>query len=116
MGDMRLPVNFRYNKSFIIETIKNTFPEITFHFDLKKSDFKNENDYYIIRLINSEIIRRRGDRLYGLRTDDILQKIYDNFLIEREEALDIIKSIFPKIRVTEKRFSIRQPWRDKVTA
>ncbi len=116
LGDMRLAPNYRYNKPFVIDTIKNVYPEIKFHFELKKSDFKNENDFYIIRLINSEIIRRRDNRFYGFSTKDILQKIHDNFSIDAEEALELIKSIFPKIRITEKRFSIRQPWKNKVTA
>ena len=115
LGDLRMSPNYRHNKSFVVEIIREEYPELTFHFDLKKSDFKKENIYYIIRLINSEIIRSRDDRFYGFRTTDILQKIHLNFSMDTEEALELIKSIFPKVRITEKRFSFRKPWKPPYT-
>lgn len=113
LGDIKLPSKYRHNKSFVTETIKETYPEIRFHFDLKQSNTKDGNRYDIIRLVNSEIMRARQHKFYRFDIENLLQTIYRNFSIEEKEALNIIKSAFPKITITDKRIRIRKPYKAK---
>jgi hypothetical protein len=113
IGDIRLPPNYRGNKSFIIDTIKESYPEIRFYRDLTKSAYSIVNHYYISRMVNAEIIKATKDKFYGIKTEPLLRKISDNFSIEMDEALKIIKTEFPKIRITEKRIYMRRSYRGR---
>jgi hypothetical protein len=113
IGDIRLPLKFRHDKTFVIDTIKEIYPEIRFYFELKESAYTNVNHYYINRMVNSEIKKATNDRFYGIKTEPLLRKISENFSIEMDEALKIIKTEFPKIRITEKRIYMRRSYKGK---
>ncbi len=113
LGDLRLPIQHRHSKAFVKETIRERYPEIKFYTELKKNHYENDNHYHIVRLINSELIRAKKNRFYGIKTKELFEKISDNFSIEKEEALSIIKLYFPKIRLTEKYIRARKPYNPK---
>jgi hypothetical protein len=48
LGDIRLPPIYRLNKAFITETIRESYPEVRFYFDQKKSSYKDDNHYNIV--------------------------------------------------------------------
>ncbi len=110
IGDIRLPEKYRRSKSFITETIRESYPEIRFYRDLRKSAYKDDNHYYITRMVNAEIVKATNDRFYGIKTEPLLLKISENFSVERDEALKIIKKEFPKIRITERRIYMRRSY------
>jgi hypothetical protein len=111
IGDIRLPEKYRRNKSFITETIRETYPDIRFYRDLTKSAYNNETHYYIARMVNAEIIKATNDLLYGIKTEPLLRKMTENFSIEMDEALKIIKKEFPKIRIEVKRIYMRRSFK-----
>lgn len=113
LGDIKLPLKYRYDKTFVTDTIKEIYPEIRFYFKLKESAYTNVNHYYINRMVNSEIIKATKDRFYGIKTEPLLRKISENFSIEKDEALEIIKTEFPKIRIKEKRIYMRRSYNGK---
>ena len=113
IGDIRLPEKYRRSKSFITETIRESYPEIRFYRDLRKSAYKDDNHYYITRMVNAEIVKATNDWLYGIKTEPLLRKINENFSIERDEALEMIKTEFPKIRLTERRIYLRRSFQGK---
>lgn len=113
LKDMKLPVEFSNDKDLVTKTIRDTFPNAKLYFDLDISSYKDENQFFIIRMINSEIIRRRNNRYYGINLKPLLQKIRDNFSVEKEEVFSIITSVFPKVRITEKTIRIRKPYKVK---
>jgi len=110
IGDIRLPEMYRHNKSFITETIRECFPEIRFYFDLNKSAYNNESHYYITRMVSAEIIKATNERYDRIKTEPLLRKISENLSIEMDEILKIIKTEFPKIKITEKRIYIRRSY------
>lgn len=109
IGDIRLSADYS-SRQFITSIIKKKYPESKFYFDLKESAYENVNTYYIIRLVNSEILRAQKSAIYRVELDEMVQKISEGFLIEREEAESIIKSQFPKVRLTKKYISLRRPY------
>lgn len=64
-------------------------------------------------MVNVEIIKATNDRFYGIKTEPLLRKMTENFSIEMDEALKIIKKEFPKIRITEKRIYMRRSFQGK---
>ena len=112
MGDNRISLRLRNDKHFITNTLRVKYPEIKFYFDLKKSDYENGH-FYMLRLFNHEVIRARNNWSYAINTKDLVQKIYDYCSVEKDESLAIIKSAFPKIRISERRISLRKPWKGK---
>ncbi len=111
LGDMRLPSKYRHSKSFVTEIVREKYPEIRFYFDLKKPSYIDDNHYNLMQFVNDEIIAARKRRDYHINIVKILQYGYDLFSIEKEEVLGIIKSIFPKIRLTDKHLSLRKPYK-----
>lgn len=80
---------------------------------MTKSAYNNDNHYSITRMVNVEIIKATNDRFYGIKTEPLLRKMTENFSIEMDEALKIIKKEFPKIRITEKRIYMRRSFQGK---
>lgn len=113
LGDIRLPIKFIHNRIFVLDTIKDKYPEVLFYSDLNKNHYKDDCHYYIVIRVNAEIRKAYNSRNYRIKIDELLVNVLNNFSIEEDEILRIIKSSFPKIRASNKYISLRKPFKAK---
>ncbi len=113
IGDWRLPENLRYNKDFIQKTVKVAFPKCDFHNKQTKSSIDSENSYKIIRYINNKISIARKVKRYHLDKDNLFKLLWDNYSIDEETILLVIKTNFPRLKIVKNRIRIPKPWKGK---
>lgn len=113
LGDIRLPIRFRHNRIFVLDTIKDKYPEISFYSELKGSNDSDDSHFYIVSRVNSEIRKAKDNGNYRIKIDEIFQNAFNNYSLGEDEVLMIIKSYFSKIRLTSKGISLRKPYKGK---
>jgi hypothetical protein len=111
LGNVKLIENLRYNKKYITETIRHSFPDCKFYFELKKSSYVSDIDYYINKKINREILNARTHKRYYLLKDKLLKDLYESYSIYEEEVFKDIKQSFPKFVTVGNRIRLPKPWK-----
>lgn len=111
LGDHRLNENFRFDRTFIIETIRDYYADVRFHFELKKADYNNEDEYRICRKINKEIADARTYRRYSINKDKLEEFLLEKYAIEEDELMRILKQEFKKLTIYKNRIRIPKPWK-----
>jgi hypothetical protein len=113
LGNFNLIENLRYNKKYITETIKDSFPKCKPYFELRKSSYESDVDYYINRKINREIINARTYKRYYLIKDKLFQDLSESYPINEEKFFKDIKQSFPKLVIIGNRIRLPRPWKPK---
>ena len=113
IGDHRLPDGYRYNKNFISETIVEKYPNCKLHFKLRATSYSSENYYNISRTINNEITKSSFHFRPAMKKDKILQDLFEKYSIDEEEAMQVIKQEFPKLRFNKNKIIIPKPWQGR---
>lgn len=111
LGDHRLNENFRFDRTFIIETIKDNYADVRFHFEMKEADYDNEDEYRICRKINKEIADARNYRRYNINKDRLEEFLLEKYAIEEKEVMRVIKKEFKKLTLYKNRIRIPKPWK-----
>ena len=114
-GDFRLPRIFRYNRNFVTETIAEEYPNCKFHVKQRANSYSSENYYNIARTVNNEITKSSYHLRAAMKRDKILQDIFERYSIDEEEAIQVIKKEFPKLKFYKNKIIAPKPWKGKIT-
>jgi len=112
LGCKSLHKKLKNNKEFINETIIESFPNYKFHFSLNKSDYKTEMEYSVISYLNREIIRLREEGRYSIHKKNFLDYLWENHDVPKKDVFEIVKSNFPRIKISEHRLVVQKHIRD----
>jgi hypothetical protein len=106
LGDLRLPESIRYDKEYITNYVKESFPNYIFYFNLRKSSFVSTVHYKIIHRVNSELFKARRFNRFHIDRKELIKSILEYNPISEEGVLKVIKENFPLIIISKNRLSI----------
>lgn len=106
IGSLHIHKKLRFNKEFITETIKKSFPEYRFHFSLDISDYASEMEFNVVYYLNQTIISERNAKRYTLDKTEFMEYLYGHFDVSEVDAIKIINSNFPRIFIRDNRIFI----------